>query len=349
MVASAPTSKGMCEFCKNEVAKNKMTQHLKFCKQRLAGIASDEEKTERPKERLFHILAEGQYSPEYWLHFEIPADAPLYLIDSFLKDMWIEDLDHLSGFKINDTNYSNDYPDEFFFFSGEEASEEVEEEKELSEEEIAAEVKKFIDETIEHYMEIVTSSRHAFLGEDPFPAEWIENIRQPRTIDELVDFLKEEAPRLRKEERQVMNSVREVPVEEERKAYFKVNYQRLLAETILDELEDRSMDVLLKRVLKVGQKFSYIYDYGSSTYVSLRVLAEREGVVLDEKDAVKLLARNMAPSFVCNVCGKPATRVAMGYFVGNLKERAYCEGCGEENEGDFGQLDIINSPRVGVL
>jgi len=29
-------SKGICTFCKTELAKNKMTQHLKSCKQRLA-------------------------------------------------------------------------------------------------------------------------------------------------------------------------------------------------------------------------------------------------------------------------------------------------------------------------
>ena len=99
--ARRPISKGNCAFCKAELAKNKMTQHLKSCKQRLAAIATQEEKSQETKTRLFHILAEGQYNPQYWLHFEVPASESLWLLDGFLKKMWINDLDHLSGFTIN--------------------------------------------------------------------------------------------------------------------------------------------------------------------------------------------------------------------------------------------------------
>lgn len=139
-MATQPTNKsastGICTFCKAELAKNKMTQHLKFCKQRLASIASQAENSQETKTRLFHILAEGRYNPQYWLHFELPASEPLWSIDDFLKDMWIDDLDHLNGFTINGTNYSNDYPDDYFPFEEEqEAEEEEEEEEELSEEE----------------------------------------------------------------------------------------------------------------------------------------------------------------------------------------------------------------------
>jgi hypothetical protein len=59
---SKPISNGICTFCNGEIAKNKMTQHLKFCKQRLASIASQEEKSQETKTRLFHILAEGRYN-----------------------------------------------------------------------------------------------------------------------------------------------------------------------------------------------------------------------------------------------------------------------------------------------
>src|SRR5438105_309741 len=131
-------SKGTCAFCKAEFAKNQMTQHLKSCKQRLADIAAQEQKSRKTKTRLFHILAEGQYNPQYWLHFEVPATESLWSIDRFLKDMWIDDLDHLSGFTINGTNYSQDYPDEFFSFN---QPEEPEEEEELSEEEQEQEVR----------------------------------------------------------------------------------------------------------------------------------------------------------------------------------------------------------------
>src|SRR5947209_6868445 len=120
-------SKGICAFCKAEFAKNKMTQHLKSCKERLATIATQEGKSRGTKTRLFHILAEGQYNPQYWLHFEVPASESLWSLDRFLKDMWIDDLDHLSGFTINGTNYSIDYPDDFFSFNEVEETEEEEE------------------------------------------------------------------------------------------------------------------------------------------------------------------------------------------------------------------------------
>src|SRR5437764_14528420 len=108
-----------------------MTQHLKFCKQRLATLATQEKQSQEAKTRIFHILAEGQYNPQYWLHFEVPASEALWSLDSFLKAMWIDDLDHLSGFTINGTSYSVDYPDEFFSFHEVEEAEE----EEISEEE----------------------------------------------------------------------------------------------------------------------------------------------------------------------------------------------------------------------
>ncbi len=41
----------------------------------------------------------------------------------------------------------------------------------------------------------------------------------------------------------------------------------------------QDMDYRLSKVLKVGVKFSYTYDFGSSTDLSLRVIAEREGAM----------------------------------------------------------------------
>jgi hypothetical protein len=345
--ASRPISTGICAFCKAEIAKNKMTQHLKFCKQRFPSIAVEEEKSQETKTRLFQILAEGRYNPQYWLYFEVPASGSLWSVDGFLKDMWIDDLDHLSGFTINGTNYSNDYPDDYFLFDGEE--DEDEEEEELSEEEREANVRKFIDETISEFMEMATLPRDASQGIDPFPTEWIAEIKKPRSVDELIDFLKEDRQRIEKEQRYVRSHDRELSPEESRKIYFRVRFQKIIVESILEAIEDCSMEVLLERVLKVGQKFSYIYDYGSSTYINLRVIAEREGIVQDEKEPVQLLAQNVASAFACIVCGKPATMVAMGYFTDSIAGSVYCTKCANKHVEEGRTLPIINSPRVGVL
>src|SRR6266480_295435 len=338
-----PISKGTCAFCNAELAKNKMTQHLKSCKQRLATIAAQEGKSRKTKTRLFHILAEGQYNPQYWLHFEVPATESLWSLDRFLKDMWIDDLDHLSGFTINGTNYSIDYPDDFFSFNEvEETVEEV-----LSEEEKEKELSELVDKIVSEFAEAPAS--HLGIPLNPLSAEWIAEIKKPRSVDELVDFLKGELARITKEDKSALKYDQDISLEEKRKRYLTLYYQKMVVEDLLEAVEDRSMDVSLERVLKVGQKFSYVYDYGSSTYINLRVIAEREGIVQNKKNPVQLLARNTAPEFPCVVCGKPGTEVAMGYFTDSIAESVFCTECANKQAGEGEMLPIINSPRAGVL
>jgi hypothetical protein len=341
-----PISIGTCAFCNAELAKNKMTQHLKSCKQRLANIAAQEGKSRKTKTRLFHILAEGQYNPQYWLHFEVPASVSLWSLDSFLKDMWIDDLDHLSGFTINGTNYSIDYPDDFFSFNEVEETGETEEE-ELSEEEKEKELRELVDEIVSEFAEAPAS--HLGIPFNPLSAEWIAEIKKPRSVDELVDFLKGELARIKKEDKSALKNDQDISLEEKRKRYLTLYYQKMVVEDLLEAVEDRSMDVSLERLLKVGQKFSYVYDYGSSTYINLRVIAEREGIVQNKKKPVQLLARNTAPTFPCIVCGKPGTAVAMGYFTDSIADSVFCDECANKQGGEGAMLPIINSPRAGVL
>ena len=343
--ARRPISTGNCAFCKAELAKNKMTQHLKSCKQRLANIAKREKKSQETKTRLFHILAEGRYNPQYWLHFEVPASESLWSLDGFLKDMWIDDLDHLSGFTINGTDYSNDEPDDFFSFNEVEETEE----EEISEEEKEKEMRELVDEVISEFAEGSASYLGIPLNPDPLSAEWVAEIKKPRSVDELVDFLKGELARITKEDKSLWKDDQEISLEAKRKRYHTLYYQKIVVEDLLEAVEDRSMEVSLGRVLKVGQKFSYIYDYGSSTYINLRVIAEREGIVQNKKKPVQLLARNTAPTFPCIVCGKPATTVAMGYFTDSIADNVFCTACANKQVEEGGMLPIINSPRAGVL
>jgi hypothetical protein len=96
-----------------------------------------------------------------------------------------------------------------------------------------------------------------------------------------------------------------------------------------------------------GQKFTYEYDFGSTTDPNLRVIAEREGIVPKSDDPVAILARNLPPVIPCQVCGKPATQVEAGYefYVG---EHGYCQKCAKKAADDDMLLPIVNSPRVGV-
>ncbi len=356
---SEPISQGTCAFCKAELAKNKMTQHLKFCKKRLATFAPQEGQSQGTKTRLFHVLAEGRYNPQYWLHFEIPASESLWGVDRFLKDMWIDDFDHLSGFTINGTNYSTECPDDFFFSDDDDegdddddegGDDDDDEEEDISEEEEEKALREVVDEAVSQYAEALTRFLGLPSNSDLLPTEWVAEIKKPRSVYELIDFLKAEQVRIRKEEKSVWKKEQDVSPEGKRIILIILYYQKLIVEEILDEIEDCSMEVPLERVLKVGQKFSYIYDYGSSTYINLRVIGEREGIVQEQDDTVQLLAQNTAPTFSCTVCGKPATRVAVGYYTASIANNALCTECAnKQDEEEGGTLPIINSPRVGVL
>ncbi len=347
-MATQPTrsilSQGTCTFCKIELAKNKMTQHLKSCQARLAPLATQEEPSQETKTRWFHILAEGQYNPHYWLHFEVPASESLWTVDGFLKAMWIDDLDHLSGFTINGTDYSIDDPDDLYALpAGTEPEAEA-----LTEEEQAEALREVVGQVLSLWAEGSASALGIAPNLDLLAPEWITAINKPRSVDELVVFLRAEWASLLQAEKRARKDDSALSPEAKRTSYLTRYYQKMVVEELLEAVEDRSMEVALDRVLTVGQKFSYLYDYGSSTYITLRVIAEREGMIPNQQDPVHVLARNTAPTFPCSVCGKPATTVAMGYFT-DIAERVFCTACAKKQGEEGEMLPLINSPRVGVL
>src|SRR6266567_6711529 len=103
---------GTCNFCKEEFDKRSMTQHLKRCKLRAAAIAAEAEKPRKAKTRLQHLIVEGQYNLQYWMHLEVSAAETLETLDSFLRDTWLECCGHLSAFKIGEVTYES-APEEF--------------------------------------------------------------------------------------------------------------------------------------------------------------------------------------------------------------------------------------------
>lgn len=329
---------GICEFCEGEFDKSKMTQHLKHCKKRAAALASMEDGTAQ-KQKLFHLLVEGRYNPRYWMHLEIPASAKLFVLDWFLRDEWVECCSHLSAFEIGGVSYS-DEPDDFTFEDigapieegqedeVEEEEMEYEEEEDLSPEELAEEIGKLFDEIPPEFRNFL-------------PGELLAELRKPRSRGELVAFLKEQISSLPKASSLFTSGSRE-NIEEHRRFYF----QQITLKNLLDMVEDRSLSVPLENVLKVGQKFTYEYDFGSTTELNLRVISEREGVVQDKDDPVAILARNVPPVILCKVCGKPATKVVSGYF--NVEENAYCNKCARRSKEYEMMLPVVNSPRVGV-
>src|SRR5881275_461503 len=111
--ATRETSKGIYNFCKGEFEKSKMTQHLKYCKQRIASMETTRAQ-EPEKTKLFHLVVEGRYIPMYWMHLEMPADATLADLDDFLRDTWLECCDHLSAFRIGKVSYLSQTQDMYW-------------------------------------------------------------------------------------------------------------------------------------------------------------------------------------------------------------------------------------------
>ncbi len=104
------TSTGTCAFCQGTFSKGTMTRHLSACKQRQAALQTPAGRgTGRPV-NILHLLVDG-YGP-YWVHLEIRADVKLGVLDTFLRDFWLECCGHMSQFSINGEDYVSGAADE---------------------------------------------------------------------------------------------------------------------------------------------------------------------------------------------------------------------------------------------
>jgi len=113
------------------------------------------------------------------------------------------------------------------------------------------------------------------------------------------------------------------------------------------EVGEKGMNFPLIKLLSTGTEFYYIYDFGSSTELRLKVISERRGKA--RKDKVRILARNISPEITCD-CGKDAKWVCAVCIVEKLGEDCYfCDECAKEHEcGEDMLLPVVNSPRMGV-
>ena len=92
----------------------------------------------------------------------------------------------------------------------------------------------------------------------------------------------------------------------------------------------------------VGLTLEYQYDYGSTTRLAVSIVGKIMRPA--QSPQVRLLARNEAPSFACEVCGKPAD------YAHTYEDKYLCEEHFDRNDEDevCEYLPITNSPRSGV-
>jgi hypothetical protein len=117
------------------------------------------------------------------------------------------------------------------------------------------------------------------------------------------------------------------------------------ASSVMDEFGDKNMKVQLGKILHPKMNFSHEYDFGTTTDLTLKVVAERESAI--KPGDVMLLARNDPPFYPCNECGENATQVCCQCVYEG--EGWVCDDCAEDHEcGEEMLLPVVNSPRVGM-
>ena len=109
--------------------------------------------------------------------------------------------------------------------------------------------------------------------------------------------------------------------------------------------EGRDMAVALAEVVGPGMRFTYQYDFGSTTHLALRVVGERVGPRPEGR--IGILARNEPPEIPCTECGAPAAAVCAECIWDGTGW--VCRACAPKHEcGVEMMLPVVNSPRVGV-
>ncbi|MHB8731060.1 MAG: IS1096 element passenger TnpR family protein [bacterium] len=113
-----------------------------------------------------------------------------------------------------------------------------------------------------------------------------------------------------------------------------------------DDQDVEDMSALFGAVLKPGNKFRHLYDFGTATELSLKVVSCREAS--GQSRRVKLLARNEPPSMLCEVCGNAAVCVCPQCLEGAAGW--FCDQCagGHQCATEIDLLPVVNSPRVGM-
>jgi hypothetical protein len=110
---------------------------------------------------------------------------------------------------------------------------------------------------------------------------------------------------------------------------------------------EQGMKIALSKVVKPGAEFRYEYDFGTTSELNLKVIAERTGIPHDK--GVFMMSRNEPPKIMCEVCNQHlATKF---YTMSDYDEPIwYCDTCAKNLEDDEEAyfLPVVNSPRVGM-
>jgi hypothetical protein len=352
-------STGQCNLCGSTLSKSGMTRHLQACLRRASVEKSPQERSKK-KARAFHIVTEGRYEPDYWMHLMIPATATLEDLDMFLRQTWLECCGHLSAFSIEGKSYSSSAHQEggMYFDPDEEAEEELTEEEIqeiLSNPDTPAPLKQMLqmsDEEVEENpdkaLEVVRDALIEILGAAAAESEEIsragdsENGNSGKIIS-LDAYRSAPAPGVLME---ALNQISQAAPEDVMRLLEQVGPPSQFIDA-----QEECMHFELGDVLEKGTGFHHEYDYGTTTELNLRVVSEGEAELPGRSSPIQVLARNDPPETLCQECGKPAVVVCSmclwegkGWLCKRCSRKHDCQGYGPDEEM---MLPVVNSPRVG--
>jgi hypothetical protein len=102
-------------------------------------------------------------------------------------------------------------------------------------------------------------------------------------------------------------------------------------------------------IFEEGITLRHLYDFGTTSETDIRVMGARTGKKIS-KHPIALLARNIQPEAVCQVCGQPANWLCMECIYEEDTPGYLCNAHVEDHphEEYGGSLGVYNSPRMGM-
>jgi len=110
-----------------------------------------------------------------------------------------------------------------------------------------------------------------------------------------------------------------------------------------------AMNRKVNTYFEAGFKIKYIYDFGSSTELNIKVTSE---YFLKEKTSIILLSRNEPLEIYCQSCKKQIATQICSVHLGH-DEAFFCDDCTEVHEqecedAEYALMPVVNSPRMAV-
>lgn len=108
------------------------------------------------------------------------------------------------------------------------------------------------------------------------------------------------------------------------------------------------LNMRIKNLVQIKNIFEYEYDFGSTTYITIKVIDEFSDI--KTKNNIEILARNNEPIVKCNDCGEKAKYEFEDGYEGISK--CLCDECiknyDQSEDNYIEEIECANSPRFGI-